>query len=288
LRRAERQFVMLFVIRMIDAFLDDELWRLDVWLDDMRQMRLDVDFDALIKLACDNVLPIVSEVLGSDVAGRLGWQVVASLQRGEIASVALTQDAKAAAEALLDQRFDDKAFKQRCIDVSQTAVAIARRMFIGAFHLQRIEIAGLIYDLGKSCLDPDVLRSDRPLTHAQWVHLQEHVLHGERLVATHPTFAALDLHEVARWHHERFDGFGYPDGLQGPAIPLTARIVAVADAYHAMLSNRPHADAVPPAVAIAKLSAGAGKQWDPLVTGALLEVLSAERGAVVPLRREAV
>jgi HD-GYP domain-containing protein (c-di-GMP phosphodiesterase class II) len=100
---------------------------------------------------------------------------------------------------------------------------------------------------------------------------------GEALLRTVPELA--DVHEVVMGHHERFDGSGYPRGLQGADIPLTARILAVADAYSAMISDRPYRKALSEGEAIAELRKGAGTDFDPDIVSTFIRYLNARRAA---------
>ena len=90
--------------------------------------------------------------------------------------------------------------------------------------------------------------------------MERHTVLGEQIVS--PLRSTAALLPIIRHHHERIDGKGYPDGLHGDTIPLGARIVAIADAYVAMLSQRPYRAALPPTKALDVLISGAGKQWD--------------------------
>jgi hypothetical protein len=108
-----------------------------------------------------------------------------------------------------------------------------------------------------------VLRKPGRLTPEEAAHVQEHTLIGDRIVANIKPLE--HLRPGVRNHHEHYDGGGYPDGLAGPAIPLLARILAVADACDAMMADRPYRRALPPARIDAVLAEGAGRQWDPEV-----------------------
>jgi HD-GYP domain-containing protein (c-di-GMP phosphodiesterase class II) len=96
-----------------------------------------------------------------------------------------------------------------------------------------------------------------------------HVLIGENIVA--PLRSGVDLLPIIRNHHERFDGTGYPDRLAGSSIPRLARIVAVCDAFDALISDRPYRRRMSVADALSTLTAGAGRQWDPEVVDALIK-----------------
>jgi len=140
-------------------------------------------------------------------------------------------------------------------------------------------LAGTLHDIGKIATPSEILLKPGPLDEAEWVEMRAHAQIGAKMLEQVPTLC--DLAPIVRAHHERVDGSGYPDGLAGDAIPLAARIVAVADAFHAMISNRPYRGALSISGAIDELSAGAGSQWDaPIVTAmiAIVRPAKAEPG----------
>jgi HD-GYP domain-containing protein (c-di-GMP phosphodiesterase class II) len=104
--------------------------------------------------------------------------------------------------------------------------------------------------------------------------MQEHSAIGERILLNVDGYA--DIADVVRHHHERIDGEGYPDGMRGDEIPLLARIIAVADAYNAMTSNRPYRDAMPSQVARMRLAQAVGSQFDTAAVAAFEAVLVGE------------
>jgi hypothetical protein len=147
--------------------------------------------------------------------------------------------------------------------VARAAVRLGREAGLAAPALRDLYLAGLLHDLGKVGLRDEVLQKPASLTGPERAHVQEHPLIADRLLAD---LAPLQhLRPAVRGHHERWDGAGYPDGLAGEAIPLAARILAVADAFAAMISPRAFRAPLPPARAAAVLAEGAGSQWDPVL-----------------------
>src|SRR3974390_3442605 len=130
-----------------------------------------------------------------------------------------------------------------------------------------------LHDIGKIGIDDEILRKPGKLTEAEYEIMKTHTVKGAAIISTIP-----DLHPIipiVRSHHERCAGKGYPDKLAADGIPLLARIVAVADAFDAMTSNRPyHADKKgrPPDVAFEEVRAMAGKQFDPQCSKAFLDI----------------
>jgi cyclic di-GMP phosphodiesterase len=129
---------------------------------------------------------------------------------------------------------------------------------------------GIIHDIGKIVIPDAILLKPGPLSPDDLLIMRSHTTVGESIVRPLRTLA--DLLPIIRNHHEHFDGNGYPDGLAGSAIPRLARIVAVCDAYDALVTDRPYRKARSVEEAIATLIDGAGRQWDPDV----VEVLTGE------------
>jgi two-component system cell cycle response regulator len=131
-----------------------------------------------------------------------------------------------------------------------------------------------VHDIGKLVLPRELLSKREPLDESDRKLLRQHPVAGQRLLECVPETRGVA--GLVRATHERYDGFGYPDGLRGKAIPLPARIVAVCDAYDAMTEARPYRPAMPAEHAVRELWRGSGSEFDPRVTGALCEVLQAE------------
>src|SRR5262249_6718710 len=128
----------------------------------------------------------------------------------------------------------------------------------------------LLHDIGKIAIDDQILRKPGRLSDDEFNKMKSHVLRGYEIVQMIPGLAwALP---VVRGHHERWDGRGYPDGLAAEEIPLVARVVAVADAFDAMTSDRPYRPGMPAARAFAELQACVGSHFDPECVAAFLRV----------------
>ena len=134
-----------------------------------------------------------------------------------------------------------------------------------------IVLCALLHDIGKVTTPEHILKKAGPLSADEWTIMRDHAAAGQRIVSRIPSLANCAL--VIRAHHESFDGSGYPDGLAGDAIPFEARVVAVSDSFHAMISDRPYRQALSPRRALEILSEGAGKQWDPIIVAAMLRTL---------------
>jgi HD-GYP domain-containing protein (c-di-GMP phosphodiesterase class II) len=145
--------------------------------------------------------------------------------------------------------------------VGRIAIRLGKQMGLPAAVLSDLYLAGLLHDIGKIGIRDSVLQKPGKLTDEEFEHIKLHVTIGDRLVSNIKPLQ--HLRAGVRNHHERFDGKGYPDGLAGEAIPLQARILAVADSCDAMMAARAYREAVPTARIDAIMLDGAGTQWDP-------------------------
>jgi HD-GYP domain-containing protein (c-di-GMP phosphodiesterase class II) len=155
--------------------------------------------------------------------------------------------------------------------LASLARGVAERLELNPLEATEVELVAVLHDVGKLTIDPSLLDWAGPLDEEQRERLRRHTIAGEELLAE---VAGLEhLAGVVRATHEAFDGSGYPDGLSGDEIPLTARIVSAADSFDAMTSDRAYRSALPRREACRRLRAGAGAQFDPLVVDALLRVV---------------
>ena len=149
---------------------------------------------------------------------------------------------------------------------------IATRLALSPDCQQLAHLCGLVHDIGKIGLPPGLLEKPGALTLEERREMQKHPEIGEHILANVETYA--EIAAAVRHHHERVDGGGYPDGLVGDDIPLIARIVAVADAYNAMTSDRPYRDAMPSRVARHRLAQAVESQFDTTVVAAFEAILA--------------
>jgi len=156
----------------------------------------------------------------------------------------------------------DPCLRGHSIRVSHYSVGTARRLGLGEPVIEQIRIGGELHDIGKIGTREAVLQKPGSLTEDERHQICEHPALGERMLAPLARESPGVL-RIVRSHHERLDGAGFPDGLQGEAIPLEARIVAVADAFDAMTSERPYRSPRPPADALGELHEVSGSQLDP-------------------------
>jgi HD-GYP domain-containing protein (c-di-GMP phosphodiesterase class II) len=166
--------------------------------------------------------------------------------------------------------------------VARIAVELGKEMGLQGDELSDIYLAGLLHDVGKIGIRDSVLGKVEPLTPEEFEHIKQHVTIGYAILS--------DLRPIRNllpgvlYHHEHWDGNGYPDGLSGEAIPLLARVLAVADAYDAMSTNRPYREALPCRKVEEILAKGAGTQWDKRV----IEAFSRIRQKIHTIRQRGV
>ena len=148
----------------------------------------------------------------------------------------------------------------------------ARRMGLSADDSERAFLCGLVHDIGKVGLPPSLLGKDGPLTLEERRRMQEHSAIGERILREVAAYD--DIATIVRHHHERIDGHGYPDGIAEDEIPMVSRIIAVADAYNAMTSDRPYRPAMVYPAARDRLLQAMGSQFYTDAVVAFLSVLA--------------
>jgi putative nucleotidyltransferase with HDIG domain len=176
----------------------------------------------------------------------------------------------AALVAALDAR--DQYTAGHSAAVAVYAKDIAERLGLSYEEQQLAHLCGLVHDIGKVGLPAGLLEKPGALTLEERRRMEEHSIIGERILANVDDY--IEVARIVRHHHERIDGNGYPDGLEGSEIPLLSRIIAVADAYNAMTSGRPYRDAMPSRVARFRLAQAAGTQFDTTVIAAFEAILA--------------
>jgi HD-GYP domain-containing protein (c-di-GMP phosphodiesterase class II) len=173
---------------------------------------------------------------------------------------------------LVESRLGTAAYPDRhAIAVAACADQLAGQLAL-TIEVRRTVVEGaLLHDVGKLLVDDSILEKPGPLTEAERQQINLHPLEGERIVrwSVDPGVA-----DVVRTHHERWDGHGYPHGLAADEIPMAARVVAVADAYLAMLEERPYREPRTQSAALRELQDGSGTQFDPSCVAALVKLVA--------------
>jgi putative nucleotidyltransferase with HDIG domain len=203
------------------------------------------------------------------VAVRQSFQFIADLRRETLEALAHMAD-------LVDQR-DTSTFKhsQRVADVAE---AIAQELGLAHEDAEMIRISGRLHDVGKIGMNDALLYKPGKFDESEIRRFRQHSELGAKVATSfhvYPEVQNLILH-----HHERFDGKGYPDCLQGEAIPLGSRILAVADSFHAMTSKRPYRSTLSLSEAVEEVLQNRGTQFDPLVVDAFMRIVQRWGGAV--------
>jgi putative nucleotidyltransferase with HDIG domain len=159
--------------------------------------------------------------------------------------------------------------------VSRVAAQIAMQVRLSEAEIEDIRLAGIVHDIGKIHVPEDVLNKTTLLTREEYETIKSHAIWGARILEP---LKVIPIERIVRHHHEAFDGQGYPDKLRGEQIPRGARIIAVADAFDAMLSTHAYRKGRTIEEALAELRRCRGTQFDPLVVDALLKLIESRSG----------
>jgi len=159
--------------------------------------------------------------------------------------------------------------------VAETAVVLAQELNLSDREIENIEYTALLHDIGKIGIKDNILSKKGSLTDQEFDKIKEHTIMGAKIIE--PVDFLKNSYKAIYHHHERYNGKGYPDGIKSEDIPMLARIIAVADAYDAMGSDRPYRKKLNKDKILKELKDQAGKQFDPEVVKALISVLNRER-----------
>jgi HD-GYP domain-containing protein (c-di-GMP phosphodiesterase class II) len=160
--------------------------------------------------------------------------------------------------------------------VRRYAELIGERLYLTEDEMKRLSLAATLHDIGRVTIENQIWDKPEPLTQDEYSKVKEHPTKSAEFLK-HVEFLA-GIIDIIKHHHERYDGKGYPGGLAGEDIPLESRILAVADAYDAMLSERPYREKKTQKEAIEELQKESGKQFDPMVVDAFISIIKKEKG----------
>ncbi|KAB7671762.1 HD-GYP domain-containing protein [Bacillus sp. B1-b2] len=166
-------------------------------------------------------------------------------------------------------------------NVAKYAVDIAERMKLPPYLCKVIHIGGLLHDIGKIGIPEHILSKPGRLEEDEYELIKSHPFIGYEMIKHVKQYESSGILDIVLYHHERYDGLGYPKGLKGEEIPLVARIIAVADTFDAMSSKRVYRDAIELSEILAEIERNKGKQFDPVIADhflALFDEGGAERG----------
>jgi putative nucleotidyltransferase with HDIG domain len=164
--------------------------------------------------------------------------------------------------------------------VRGVALAVGRALDLPQERLEMLATAALFHDIGKIGMPDSILTKHEPLTHEETALMREHAARGAEIIGKFAPFRAAC--PAIRHHHERWDGLGYPEGLAGDNIPLEAAVIGLADAWDAMTTNHPYANALSLSDALAQVRAGREQQFSPIVVDSFWEVAKRRPADVLP------
>lgn len=168
----------------------------------------------------------------------------------------------------------DPLTEGHCARLERLAIVAGERLGLSSQELIDLSYAAYLHDIGKIKVSDAILNKEGELTDSEWEEMKRHPAHGAEILEEKDFL--LGAAEIVRAHHERYDGSGYPCGLQGDEIPVGARVVAVVDTYDAMTSARPYQRAQAKREAIEELRKNAGTQFDRRVVSAFIEVIGGD------------
>ena len=145
--------------------------------------------------------------------------------------------------------------------MSEIAYMIGKEMNLDEKKLGELKIGGILHDIGKIAISDNILRKSSKLTDEEFGEIKKHPTMGYNIVKNIPSLESIIPYIL--YHQEKYDGTGYPEGLKGKDIPIEGRILSVADAFEAMISNRPYRKALPLDMAYKEIISNSGKQFDP-------------------------
>jgi putative two-component system response regulator len=182
----------------------------------------------------------------------------------------------------LAAEYRDDDTHQHTLRVGELSALLAAALGLPDEHVRRLRQAAPLHDIGKIGISDLVLLKPAKLTPQEFEHVKTHTLIGARILAHSPVPVLQLGREIALTHHERWDGSGYPHGLRGERIPLSGRIVSLADVFDALIHDRPYKHAWPVDRALAEITAQRGRQFDPAVVDAFLGLLEGGALPAVP------
>jgi putative nucleotidyltransferase with HDIG domain len=163
--------------------------------------------------------------------------------------------------------------------VATYSASVAREMGLAAVEVERIRLSALLHDVGKIGVDDRIIRKPTALTEDEFEAMKTHPIKGAAIMSAIPQLA--DVIPGMKYHHEKWSGGGYPEGLVGEKIPMQARIVSVADTYDAMTTTRPYQKAMELDYVVERIRQFSGVRYDPVVVTAFLRAY--EKGNLAPI-----
>ena len=241
----------------------------DIWIQFLTGMAISCVIFLVIALFCVFSVRRISDAEKNE---RHSMDRLSRMNMGIIRSLATAIDAK------------DRYTSGHSQRVADYAVRIARKMGKSEQEIKTIAYTGLLHDVGKIRVPVDVINKPGKLTEEEFEQIRIHPVSGYHILKG--VFDDEQVRYGAKYHHERYDGRGYPNGIEGENIPEIARIIAVADAYDAMASNRSYRKALPQQVVRSEIEKGRGTQFDPNIADIMLSIIDEDTGYVLKQERE--
>lgn len=204
--------------------------------------------------------------------GRLCEQMIMVLDRQEPYHVGRDDNLDSIIKLVNDIESRDPYTRGHSLLVANVALRIVHYCGLNHGELELIALAGLLHDVGKIAVPDSILTKPGPLNDEEWEIMKRHPIHSAAITKPIRRFAS--LHRWVLYHHERWDGHGYPEGLTAESIPFEARVLGVADAFSAMTTDRPYRPALSIEATCAELARVAGSQLDPYLVRVLLAIQS--------------
>jgi putative nucleotidyltransferase with HDIG domain len=173
---------------------------------------------------------------------------------------------------------DDGYTGEHCKSVVRLAIEVGAHLDLDSDQLRNLEFGALLHDVGKVAIPKEIINKPGKLDPHEWTIIKTHTVEGQRMLDRVGGFMRT-VGLIVRSHHERWDGGGYPDGLWGDEIPLESRIITCCDSWNAMRTTRPYRNAMAHSLAVEELVGNAGRQFDPRVVEALLDVVGRDAPA---------
>ena len=204
----------------------------------------------------------------------------------DIPDEALSADSSQALINFFEDEVDKKDHytKCHCNRVSEYCVLIGKKLGLPQEDLDKLLIGGLFHDIGKIGISDNILKKESNLTNEEYDEIQTHTALGVDILTRNKVFK--EIIPIVEYHHEKYDGNGYPFKLKGDEIPLAARITAVADTFDAMTSKRSYRDPIPLTDVVEEFKKCSGTQFDPNIVNTFLDIINNEYDVIEEIQQK--
>lgn len=204
----------------------------------------------------------------------------------DIPDEALSADSSQALINFFEDEVDKKDHytKCHCNRVSEYCVLIGKKLGLPQEDLDKLRIGGLFHDIGKIGISDNILKKESKLTNEEYDEIQTHTSLGVDILTRNKVFK--EIIPIVEYHHEKYDGNGYPFKLKGDEIPLAARITAVADTFDAMTSKRSYRDPIPLIDVVEEFKKCSGTQFDPNIVNTFLDIINNEYDVIEEIQQK--